>query len=79
MSNTAELDLLSQKKGFIGPTFSLSNRLKRAVWKLTWLLTARWTPPPFAGGEFLYCVCLEPRCLGGLLSTQVSKFGRPGT
>ena len=47
MSNTAELDLLSQKKGFVGPTFSLSNRLKRAVWKLTWLLTARWTPPPF--------------------------------
>ena len=36
----------SAQKGFVGPTFSLSNRLKRVVWKLTWLLAARWTPPP---------------------------------
>lgn len=40
------LDLLSQKEGFVGPTFSFSNRLKRLVWQLVWLLTARWTPPP---------------------------------
>ena len=44
--NTSPLDLLPRKKGFVGPTFSLSNRLKRVVWKLTWLLAARWTPPP---------------------------------
>lgn len=39
-------DLLSDKKGFVGPTFSLSNRLRRAAWQLSWLLLARWTPPP---------------------------------
>ena len=47
MTSTSPLDLLPRKKGFVGPTFSLSNRLKRAAWQLTWLLAARWTPPPF--------------------------------
>jgi putative colanic acid biosynthesis acetyltransferase WcaF len=28
------------------PSFSLSNRLVRTVWNLTWLLLASWTPPP---------------------------------
>lgn len=43
MSN---LNLLENKKGFEGPTFSLSNRLSRFIWQLVWLLAARWTPPP---------------------------------
>lgn len=30
-----------------GPSFSLSNRLFRALWNLTWALLASWTPPPF--------------------------------
>ena len=47
MINNNPLDLLPRKKGFVGPTFILSNRLKRAAWKLTWLLAARWTPPLF--------------------------------
>ena len=46
-THTRSLDLLPRKKGFVGPTFSLSNRLKRVAWKVTWLLAARWTPPPF--------------------------------
>jgi putative colanic acid biosynthesis acetyltransferase WcaF len=46
MTRTSPLDLLPRRRGFVGPTFSLSNRLKRVVWKLTWLLAARWTPPP---------------------------------
>lgn len=29
-----------------GPSFSLSNRLLRALWMLTWLVLARFTPPP---------------------------------
>ncbi len=28
------------------PTFSLGNRLFRAIWILTWALFAAWTPPP---------------------------------
>lgn len=30
-----------------GPSFSLSNRLFRALWNVTWALLASWTPPPF--------------------------------
>ncbi len=29
-----------------GPSFSLSNRVLRGIWNLTWLLLASWTPPP---------------------------------
>ena len=29
-----------------GPSFSLSNRIMRTLWSLTWLLLASWTPPP---------------------------------
>jgi putative colanic acid biosynthesis acetyltransferase WcaF len=37
-----------------GATFSLSNRLERALWSVTWLLLARWTPiPAFGWRRFL--------------------------
>jgi putative colanic acid biosynthesis acetyltransferase WcaF len=29
-----------------GPSFSLANRARRALWGLAWLVLARWTPPP---------------------------------
>ncbi len=29
-----------------GPSFSLGNRVTRAAWNVTWLILARWTPPP---------------------------------
>ena len=32
-----------------GPSFSLGNRLTRVAWGLSWLLFARWTPPPLHG------------------------------
>jgi len=32
-----------------GPSFSLGNRLFRMVWIATWLLLARFTPPPLHG------------------------------
>lgn len=35
----------SSDKG--GPSFSLSNRVLRGTWNLTWLILASWTPPPF--------------------------------
>lgn len=38
-------DLITDRKAFDGPTFSLANRLRRLAWSLTWLLLARWTPP----------------------------------
>lgn len=30
-------------------SFSLGNRLFRAVWTVSWAILARWTPPPFHG------------------------------
>ena len=32
-----------------GPSFSLSNRLLRALWIVTWAVLASWTPPPLRG------------------------------
>lgn len=32
-----------------GPSFSLSNRLFRALWNLSWAVLASWTPPPLRG------------------------------
>ncbi|MFV0624141.1 putative colanic acid biosynthesis acetyltransferase [Sphingomonas sp. ac-8] len=29
-----------------GPSFSLGNKVARVAWGLSWLLLARWTPPP---------------------------------
>ena len=29
-----------------GPSFSVRNRLLRAIWRITWALLASWTPPP---------------------------------
>lgn len=39
-------DLLLDRVNFASPTFSLSNRLRRALWLLAWALLASWTPPP---------------------------------
>lgn len=30
-----------------GPSFPLSNRMRRVCWNLAWLILARWTPAPF--------------------------------
>ena len=38
-------DLLEKKTGFVGPTFTFSNRLRRAVWNVIWFVGASWTPP----------------------------------
>lgn len=36
-----------------GPSFSLGNRARRAVWALAWMVLARWTPPPLHGWRVL--------------------------
>lgn len=36
-----------------GPSFPLSNRVRRAIWNAVWLLLARWTPPPLHGWRVL--------------------------
>ena len=38
-------DLISKNDGFVGATFSISNRVRRLVWSVVWLCCARWTPP----------------------------------
>jgi putative colanic acid biosynthesis acetyltransferase WcaF len=38
-------DLVADKAGFQGATFTLSNRLRRVMWMITWTVFARWTPP----------------------------------
>ena len=32
-----------------GPSFSLGNRMFRVLWRCSWLVLARWTPPPLHG------------------------------
>lgn len=39
-------DILPEKAGFVGPTFSFNNRVLRVFWRLFWLLFASWTPAP---------------------------------
>lgn len=46
MNAMGEYDLIGMKAGFTGPTFSLGNRIRRALWGIAWLIGARWTPPP---------------------------------
>lgn len=32
-----------------GPAFGLASRIERALWQVSWVLLARWTPPPLFG------------------------------
>ncbi len=43
------LDAASSSPMEGGPSFSLGNRLWRVVWMASWLLLARFTPPPLHG------------------------------
>lgn len=47
------LDAASANSHRGGPSFTLANRLRRAVWMLAWLVLARWTPPPLHGWRIL--------------------------
>ena len=40
------LDAKQSSSVFGKPSFSLSHRIHRAVWNVTWLFLASWTPPP---------------------------------
>jgi putative colanic acid biosynthesis acetyltransferase WcaF len=41
------LDATLHKALLNGPSFTLSNRVYRAIWSIVWLTLASWTPPPF--------------------------------
>lgn len=48
-TQTNQQHVLSAKSSgavFGGPSFTLRHRVFRAVWSVTWLLLASWTPPP---------------------------------
>lgn len=53
-----------------GPTYPLKHRIFRAVWNLTWLLLASWTPPPLHGWRrFLL------RLFGAKVAPTASVYG----
>lgn len=52
-----------------GASFSLSNRLHRAVWRLSWTVLASWTPPPLHGWRRLIL-----RLFGAKLSTGARVY-----
>lgn len=47
--NMKVLDASRHKPLEGGASFSIGNRLFRALWMTAWLLLARWTPPPLHG------------------------------
>jgi len=53
-----------------GYSFSFANRLLRAIWSLTWLLLARWTPPPLHRWR-----CFLLRCFGARIGEGVRIYG----
>jgi putative colanic acid biosynthesis acetyltransferase WcaF len=53
-----------------GPSFSLSNRLGRALWNVTWALLASWTPPPLNRWR-----CFLLRLFGAKIGKGVRFYG----
>ena len=48
-----------------GASFSLRNRLARVVWGISWLVLARWTPPPFHGWRRLVLLAFGAKVAPG--------------
>ena len=47
--NAAQILSANRTSPFVGgASFSLSNRIERLVWRIAWLIFARWTPPMFS-------------------------------
>lgn len=53
-----------------GPTYSVRNRLFRALWSLTWLVLAAWTPPPLNRWR-----CFLLRCFGAEIAPTGFVYG----
>ena len=64
------LDAAQQNPLEGGATFSLANRLLRAVWMVTWLIFAQFTPPPLHGWRRLIL-----RAFGAKLGAGVRVHG----
>lgn len=64
------LDARDSKSLEGGPSFSLRHRLLRALWGITWLLLAAWTPPPLHRWRNLVL-----RCFGARLHPSARVYG----
>jgi putative colanic acid biosynthesis acetyltransferase WcaF len=53
-----------------GPSFSLSNRIARSIWQVTWLLLAAWTPPQMRGWRRLLL-----RLFGAEVAATANVYG----
>lgn len=49
MNNNRPLDANESKPMEGGPSFSISHRMFRLIWGISWTLLASWTPVPFHG------------------------------
>jgi putative colanic acid biosynthesis acetyltransferase WcaF len=64
------MDRESLRKHRHAPSFSLANKLSRVAWGLSWLLLARWTPPPLHRWR-----CLLLRLWGAEVGRDVRVYG----
>ena len=67
MSELHILDAASAGSQRGGPSFSLLNRIERAVWAVAWGLLAAWTPPPLHGWR---------RLVLGLFGAKIARTAR---
>ncbi len=64
------LDASQSKPMEGGASFSLGNRMLRVAWGVTWLLLARWTPPPLWGWRRMVL-----RAFGARVGTGARVYG----
>jgi putative colanic acid biosynthesis acetyltransferase WcaF len=61
-----------------GPSFSIGNRVFRAVWGASWLVLARWTPPPLHGWRRLVLRAFGARVGPGARVHASVRIWHPG-
>ena len=64
------LDAKESSSVYGKPSFPIRHRLFRAIWNLTWLLLASWTPPPFHAWR-----CMLLRLFGAQIAQKVRIYG----
>lgn len=61
-----------------GPSFTLGNRIFRAVWMVTWFLLARFTPPPLHGWRRLVLLSFGAKIAPGARVHASVHIWHPG-
>lgn len=61
-----------------GPSFSLGNRLFRAMWMAAWFVLARFTPPPLHGWRRLVLRCFGAKIAPGARVHASARIWHPG-